>query len=50
VENAVRANVRAQVAALPARSEIIAERVAAGHLWVVGARYDLDNGWVTLVR
>jgi carbonic anhydrase len=50
VDNAVRANVRAQVAALPARSEIIAERVAAGHLWVVGARYDLDNGRVTLVR
>ena len=50
VDNAVVANVRAQVAALSARSEIVAERVAAGHLWVVGARYDLDNGRVTLVR
>jgi carbonic anhydrase len=50
VDNAVVANVRAQAAALSARSEIIAGRVADGELRVVGARYDLDNGRVTLVR
>ncbi|WP_416904693.1 carbonic anhydrase [Micromonospora echinospora] len=49
VDNAVRANVRAQVHALTATSPIIAERVHAGALKVVGARYDLDNGQVTLV-
>jgi carbonic anhydrase len=49
VDNGVRANVRAQVQALLAQSEIIAERVHAGALKVVGARYDLDNGQVTLV-
>jgi carbonic anhydrase len=50
VDNAVVANIRAQVAALTARSELIAEHVATGGLRVVGARYDLDNGRVTLVR
>jgi carbonic anhydrase len=50
VDNGVRANVRAQVQALLAQSEIIAERVHAGALQVVGARYDLDNGQVTLVN
>ncbi|MFB9542945.1 carbonic anhydrase [Micromonospora sagamiensis] len=49
VDNAVRANVRAQVRALTVRSPIIAERVHEGALTVVGARYDLDNGRVTLV-
>ncbi|MEH1167352.1 carbonic anhydrase [Micromonospora sp. CPCC 205539] len=49
VENAVRANVAAQVQALSARSTIIAERVEQGTLRVVGARYDLDNGQVSLV-
>ena len=50
VDLAVRANVRAQVAALTARSPLIAAHVAAGELRVVGARYDLDNGRVTLVH
>ena len=50
VENAVVANVRAQVAALSARSPLIAGHVAAGELRIVGARYDLDNGRVSLVR
>lgn len=50
VENAVRANVRAQVAQLLSRSELIASHVAAGELRVAGARYDLDTGRVTLVR
>jgi carbonic anhydrase len=50
VDNAVRANVRAQVARLLSRSELLAEHVRAGELRVAGARYDLDNGRVTLVR
>ncbi|XVV08795.1 carbonic anhydrase [Actinoplanes sp. CA-131856] len=50
VERGVRANVAAQVAALTARSELIAEHVAAGELRVAGARYDLDTGRVTLLR
>lgn len=49
VENGVQANVRAQVAGLMQRSHLIAERVDAGTLKVVGARYDLDTGKVTLV-
>jgi carbonic anhydrase len=50
VENGVRANVRAQVAALTARSGIVAGHVRDGRLAVVGARYDLDDGRVSLVR
>ena len=50
VERAVRANVRAQAAALTARSPLIAAHVAAGEVRVVGARYDLDTGRVSLVR
>jgi carbonic anhydrase len=50
VENGVVANIRAQAAALTARSELIAGHIAAGHLGVAGARYDLDTGRVTLVR
>lgn len=49
VENGVRANIAAQVAALSARSTIIAEKVHQGALRVVGARYDLDNGRASLV-
>ncbi|WP_258397722.1 carbonic anhydrase [Micromonospora noduli] len=49
VENGVRANIAAQVRALSARSTIIAEKVHEGALRVVGARYDLDNGRVSLV-
>lgn len=50
VENGVRANIRAQVRQLLTTSDVIAERVAAGTLAVVGARFDLDTGRVTLVR
>jgi carbonic anhydrase len=50
VENAVRANVRAQASQLAERSDVIAERLHSGHLAVVGARYDLDDGRVSLVR
>ncbi len=50
VDRAVRAKIRAQAAQLFDRSELIAEHVAAGGLRIVGARYDLDDGRVTLVR
>jgi carbonic anhydrase len=49
VDLAVRANVHAQAAQLTARSELLAEHVHAGDLRIVGARYDLDTGRVTLV-
>lgn len=50
VEDGVVANVRAQAAALVGRREIVREHVESGELAVVGARYDLDTGRVTLVR
>ncbi|WP_433717913.1 carbonic anhydrase [Actinoplanes sp. CA-051413] len=50
VDNAVRANIRAQAAELTARSELLAGHVRAGELRIVGARYDLDTGRVALVR
>ncbi|GGN33765.1 carbonic anhydrase [Actinoplanes campanulatus] len=50
VEKAVRANVRAQAEALVEQSEIVHEAVESGATMVVGARYDLDSGLVTLVR
>ena len=49
VENGVRANVLAQVAALTQRSEIVREKVKAGKIGIVGARYDLDTGKVTVL-
>ncbi|MCA2216229.1 carbonic anhydrase [Jidongwangia harbinensis] len=49
VDNAVRANIRAQASQLAERSDLIAERVHSGHLAIVGARYDLDDGRVSLV-
>ena len=50
VERGVRANVRAQAAALCAHSEVIARAVKSGTLAVVGARYDLDTGLVSVLR
>ncbi|GIF16357.1 carbonic anhydrase [Actinoplanes teichomyceticus] len=49
VEQAVRANVKAQVAAVLAGSAMIREKVARGEMAVVGARYDLDTGLVTVL-
>ena len=49
VEAGVQANVLAQVQHLLDHSEIIQEKVHEGALGVVGARYDLDNGKVTLL-
>ncbi len=48
VDNAVSANVRYQVEQV-LRSSLVRDRQQAGQLQVVGARYDLDTGLVTLV-
>lgn len=49
VELGVRANVRAQAEALLAQSAIVREAVEHGETAVVGARYDLDTGRVTIL-
>ncbi|MGG6237872.1 carbonic anhydrase [Nodosilinea sp. AN01ver1] len=48
VDNAVSANVRYQMEQLM-RSPLVRDRQRSGQLQVVGARYDLDSGLVTLV-
>ncbi|MBW4485756.1 MAG: carbonic anhydrase [Tildeniella torsiva UHER 1998/13D] len=48
VDNAVSANVRYQVEQV-LRSPLVRDRQRSGQLQVVGARYDLDTGAVTLV-
>ncbi|HEY9878446.1 MAG TPA: carbonic anhydrase [Leptolyngbyaceae cyanobacterium] len=48
VDNAVTANVKYQIEQLM-RSQILRERVQSGQLRVVGGRYDLDTGRVTLL-
>lgn len=48
VENAVVANVQYQIEQLK-RSPLLTERVQSGKLKIVGGRYDLDTGSVTLV-
>lgn len=50
VENGVVANIKAQAKALVDGSDIVREKVEAGEMAVVGARYDLDTGKVTLVN
>ncbi|MEV6304463.1 carbonic anhydrase [Actinoplanes sp. NPDC051861] len=50
VELAVRANIRAQAAALLEQSDIIREKVEHGETLVAGARYDLDTGLVQLIH
>jgi carbonic anhydrase len=49
VDNAVKANIRGQAALLSSRSEIVAEKVRDRRLRIVGARYDLDDGRVSLL-
>lgn len=49
VENVVVANVQYQVEKLQQSSTMIQEVVRAGKLKIVGGRYDLDEGTVTLV-
>lgn len=49
VEAGVRANVKAQAAAILAQSGIVRERVEKGAMAVVGARYNMDTGWVEVL-
>lgn len=49
VDNAVNANVQYQIEQLLQRSNLIAERVQSGKLKVIGSRYDLDTGAVTIL-
>ncbi len=48
VENAMQQNVRYQLEQLK-RSELVARRVAAGSLKLVGSRYDLDTGKISII-
>ncbi len=48
VENAVVANVQYQIAQLQ-RSQLLSERLKSGKLKIVGGRYDLDTGKVTII-
>ncbi|HKW13375.1 MAG TPA: carbonic anhydrase [Candidatus Krumholzibacteria bacterium] len=50
VDNTVVENVRIVTAGLPQKSQLVAERMKAGTLKVVGMRYDLDTGVVTPVE
>ena len=50
VDNAVRAQVSAVVRQLQQAELILAERVKAGKIKVVGARYDLDTGKVEVLE
>lgn len=50
VDNAVREHVRAVAAQLRKSGPVLAERVEAGQLKVVGARYDLDTGRVQFLE
>lgn len=49
VENAVVANVNYQIEQLKQRSSLLTERVQSGTLKIVGGRYDLDTGEVTII-
>ncbi|NJL90442.1 MAG: carbonic anhydrase [Coleofasciculaceae cyanobacterium SM2_1_6] len=49
LENAVVANIQYQIERLLELSSVIKAAVAAGELKIVGGRYDLDQGKVTLV-
>lgn len=49
VENAVVANVQFQVEGLKQTSALLAQRMQEGKLKIVGSRYDLDTGEVTIV-
>jgi carbonic anhydrase len=49
VENAVVANVQYQVEKLKQSSPLLAQRLEAGQLKIVGGRYDLDTGEITII-
>jgi carbonic anhydrase len=49
LEQAVVANIRYQVGLIKDRSPLLAERLGRGEVELVGARYDLDTGRVTIL-
>jgi carbonic anhydrase len=49
VDNAVVANVRYQIQKLKQNSNILSQKLLYGKLKIVGGRYDLDTGEVTLI-
>jgi carbonic anhydrase len=49
LEQAVVANIRYQVGLIRARSPLLAEHLNRGEVLLVGARYDLDTGGVTIL-
>jgi carbonic anhydrase len=49
LEQAVVANIRYQVGLIKRRSPLLAERLERGELRLVGARYDLDMGRITIL-
>lgn len=49
-ENAIKFNVEAVVEKLKASTPIISHLIEEGHLTIVGARYDLDDGKVTFYK
>lgn len=49
VDHAVRANVELVVTQLKSSAPVLAALVQAGRLKIVGARYDLESGWVDLI-
>jgi carbonic anhydrase len=49
LENAVQANVRLQAETLKTKSSLLAQAAASGAIRIVGGRYDLDNGELTLL-
>jgi carbonic anhydrase len=50
VENAIRANVNETVKKLRVAAPILPDRIKAGKLTIVGARYDLDDGHVEFFK
>jgi len=50
VECAVELNAKAVAAALPKRSKVLAEQLKEGKIKIVTAKYDLDEGKVTLLK
>lgn len=50
LERAIARNVENNVAAIPARSDIVARPLEAGALWVVGAIYSVHTGRVNFIE
>jgi carbonic anhydrase len=49
VEKAIVANVQLEIEKLKTQSNILADAIQSGKLKIVGGRYDLDKGEVTMV-